>query len=163
MFKQSTRINPLAALLLALTGVPIQTFAQDEPIATTDGERPGITLEVTELARTGGDTLTLKFTIMNDSGEGLHFYDNFGDPSVDEDAYHHNVGGTHVIDNAGQKKYLVLRDQDQMCVCSDDLDEVEAGSALNLWAKFPAPPADVDEVSVVVPHFVPMDDVPVGE
>jgi hypothetical protein len=33
---------------------------------------------------------------------------------------------------------------------------------MTLWARFPAPPAGVQKVSVVIPHFLPIDDVPIG-
>ncbi len=161
MFNQEAKIIALTAALLTVSGVPTQTFAEDEPVATTDSEQPGIRLEVTEFARTSGGTLTLKFAIINESDESLGFSHEFGDPSVGSD--YGSIGGTHLIDNEGQKKYLVLRDQDQKCVCSSGLSSVEAGSSLNLWAKFPAPPADVKQISVIVPHFIPMDDVPIGE
>jgi hypothetical protein len=154
-------INIVLMALLTLASVPLQAIAQDKPVATTDAERPGVRLEVTELSRSSGDTLTLKFTIINESDEGLDFGHEFGDPSIGSD--YGSIGGTHLIDNEGQKKYLVLRDEDQKCVCSSDLSSVEAGSSLNLWAKFPAPPGDVKQVSIVVPHFIPMDDVPISE
>jgi hypothetical protein len=41
------------------------------------------------------------------------------------------------------------------------VEDVAPGASVNLWAKFPAPPAGVNAVTVVVPHFIPMDDVPV--
>ena len=36
------------------------------------------------------------------------------------------------------------------------------GSRANHWAKFPAPPDDVERISVLVPQFAPMDEVPLG-
>src|SRR5436309_1574504 len=33
---------------------------------------------------------------------------------------------------------------------------------LSLWAKYPAPPDNVAKISVIIPHFAPMDDVPLG-
>jgi hypothetical protein len=33
---------------------------------------------------------------------------------------------------------------------------------MNLWARFPAPPAEVKEVSVIFPRFIPID-APISE
>jgi hypothetical protein len=38
---------------------------------------------------------------------------------------------------------------------------VEKGAKVNLWAKFAAPPANVEKVTVVVPDFQPIDGVPI--
>ena len=40
--------------------------------------------------------------------------------------------------------------------------DLKPGERVNLWSKFPAPPEDVQKISVVVPHFGPMDDVPIS-
>jgi hypothetical protein len=39
---------------------------------------------------------------------------------------------------------------------------IPPGGRVNLWAKFPAPPDDVNQITVVVPKFQPMDDVPLS-
>jgi hypothetical protein len=39
---------------------------------------------------------------------------------------------------------------------------VHAKSSSNFWARFPAPPDNVVKIGVVVPHFVPLDDVPLS-
>jgi hypothetical protein len=132
-----------------------------EPIASTDAEQPGIRLDVTELKRTSGDTVMLKFTIVNEGDESLGFSHDFGDPQQGAD--YGTVGGIHLVDAANKKKYLVVRDSDGKCLCSAGLDAIEVGKSRALWARFPAPPADVQEISIVVPHFIPLDDVPISQ
>lgn len=123
--------------------------AQQAPIATADGETSGTRIEVTELSRTSGDTVTLKFRMINDSGEAISPYELM-DTS--------DVRHVHLIDAVGKKKYLVIADSDGKCVCSGDIShKLDAGKSMNLWAKFPAPPPEVKEVSVVFPHFIPTD------
>ena len=41
---------------------------------------------------------------------------------------------------------------------------VRAQTLIEEWgtAKFPAPPDSVQKIGVVVPHFIPMDDVPIS-
>ena len=123
-------------------------FAQNA-IATADGETTGIRIEITELSRTSGETVTLKFRLINDSGEKAMPYELMENT---------DLRAVHLIDASGKKKYMVIKDSDGKCLCSDGLsDPLATGKSMNLWARFPAPPAEVKEVSVVFPHFIPTD------
>jgi hypothetical protein len=73
------------------------------------------------------------------------------------------IGGVHLIDNEGKKKYQVIRDANKKCVCSGGLKDLQPQSRMTLWARFPAPPADVESVSIMIPHFIPMDGVPFSQ
>jgi hypothetical protein len=135
--------------------------AAADPIATTDGEQPGHKIEVTELKRSSGDTVSLKFVLVNDSDEELNLSSAYlGDRSLNED--YQSVGGVHLVDPVGKKKYMVVRDSERQCVCSNHVQSMPAHSRTNLWAKYPAPPAGTTVVSIVVPHFSPMDDVTIA-
>lgn len=131
-------------------------------IATADGEAGGVTLAVKEFKRASGGTLSLKFTITNNSAKDLDVGYSFADSdnSIKDFA---SIGGVQLIDPVGKKKYFVARDSDGRCVCSQGLKDVKPGSSINVWAKFPAPPDDVQKISIIVPHFSPMDDVPISQ
>ena len=157
----STHQIRLAAFGLALLA-PALGFAAD-PVAKTDGEKEGLRIEVIELKRSSGDTLTMRFNLINDSAEsfkpgGWYFGDYKGHQNQDIG----NVGAITLIDTVGKKKYFVIRDTDENCVCSNELPSVNAKSRAALWAKFPAPPGDVKKIGVAIPHFIPMDDVPIS-
>lgn len=149
------------------TGTMTATVAPPPPpagaaIATTEGEKPGLVLRVTELKRGSGGTTMLRFTIVNGSDSDLGFGYEFGEPGQGGIDYQ-SVGGVHLIDPVAKKKYLVVRDSSSgKCVCSQDLNAIKPGGQMNLWSKFPSPPPDVQRVTIVVPHFIPMDDVPVS-
>ena len=137
----------LAAALLLLSTAPV-AMAQTV-IATADGETGGTRIEITQLARSSGETATLKFRLVNDSSE------NASPSELMETSDLRNV---HLIDATGKKKYLVLKDSEGKCVCSGGLSStLEPGKSINLWARFPAPPPAVKEVSVIFPHFMPTD------
>jgi hypothetical protein len=126
-------------------------------LATSEGEKPGTRVEIQELKRVSGGTVMLRFTMINDADQQLNFGYDFGDAhSRDRFA---NVGGVHLIDAVGKKKYLVVRDSQDQCDCSRNLKDLAPKSRVNLWARFPAPPDNVEKVTVIVPHFSPMDDV----
>lgn len=129
-------------------------------IATADGEQSGVTLSVQELKRTSGGTVSLRFSITNASSESLDYGYNFGEKDRTND--YASVGGVVLIDETNKKKYFVVRDSEGQCVCSRGLKDQKGGETRSLWARFPAPPDDVQKISVVVPRFSPMDDVPLS-
>lgn len=129
-------------------------------IASSDGEQPGRRVEVTELKRLSGGTVSLRFTMINDSDE-IAFHDAYGEAGHSKDFG--SIGGVALVDAVGKKKYLVVRDSDGACLCSRDIPNLAKASRLNLWAKLPAPPEDVRIISISVPHFAPMDDVPISQ
>lgn len=138
----------ISGAALALSLATSAALAQGA-IATADGALPGYRIDITELKRTSGDTLMMKFTLINSGKEQLHVRDVL---------LARDVSGVQLIDAAGKKKYMVIKDKAGKCVCSGEPSRyLEAGKSVNLWARFPAPPVDVTEVSVVFPSFIPTD------
>jgi hypothetical protein len=73
--------------------------------------------------------------------------------------------GIALIDPQGKKKYLVARDSQGRCVCSNDLSSAFAGpgTPVNLQATLTAPPPAVKQVDVVVPSVKTFTRVPISE
>jgi hypothetical protein len=149
--------SPKGAGIVAALGLAawVNSAPAAEPIATADGEAPGERLEVQELKLASG-ALMLKFAIINDSDKDSRILGNISSA----DAW--TADGAYLVDMPGKKKYLVVRDAENHCVCSRGLPTLNAKSSVNLWAKFPAPPESVQKIGVIVPHFIPMDDVPIS-
>jgi hypothetical protein len=132
----ATSTGQVAAVPAAPASAPAAAVAGALPaIATADGEKSGVRVEVTELKRSSGGTVNLKFAMINDSDAAVSFDYNFADKDHEVTDFG-GIGGVHLVDPVGKKKYFV--------------------------AKFPAPPDDVQKISVMVPHFAPMDDVSLG-
>ncbi|MGH7828730.1 MAG: hypothetical protein ACREP8_01005 [Candidatus Binatia bacterium] len=145
----------------ASAGQPAPQATQAKAVlASSDGETPGWRVEIQELKRVSGGTVMLRFVMINDGDQTLSFGHNFVQPGISGD--YANIGGVHLLDPVGKKKYLVIRDTQNNCDCSKGLKNVDAKSRVNLWARFPAPPDNVEKIAVVVPHFSPMDDVPLS-
>lgn len=140
--------------------LPEMVSAQ-KPLASADGETPGVRVEVTELKRVSGGVLNLKIVMINDSDKKINFGYSFADRDHEVIDFN-SIGGAHLIDAAGKKKYFVVRDAEKKCVCSQQIKEIQPKGRANLWTKFPAPPDDVQKITVVIPHFQPIDDVPIG-
>lgn len=154
---------PAAATAAPVASAPAVVAATPVPpgaavIASGDGDRAGTRVEVHELKRSTGGTLTLKFSIVNDVDATFSVGYYLGDGSTGDIG---SVGGAHLTDPAEKKKYLVVRDAGKACLCSRGVSDFPRGRA-NLWAKFPAPPASTEKVTVVIPHFMPMDDVSIS-
>jgi hypothetical protein len=130
-------------------------------IATADGERAGTRVEITELKRSSDNTVTLRFAMVNDGAEPISFNYNYGDPQHSVKDFN-SIAGVTLVDGANKKKYFVVRDTENSCLCSHGLKDIPAKSRGNVWAKFPAPPDDVQKISIVIPHFGPIDDVPIS-
>ena len=151
-----------AAMQNQAAATPVTTAPAAVPpaagvIASTEGEAPGTRIDVTQFARASGDTVNLRFVLVNATDETIGMTNHMTDSTVGE---YNTVGGIHLVDPVNKRKYFVVRDADNKCVCSRDLSGIEAGKQATLWAKFPAPPPDVQRLSIVFPKFLPLDDVP---
>ena len=122
---------------------------------STDGENAGTTAIVQSLKRSG-NAVTLRFTIVNDSNQSLS-----GNLLSGHDTF--TADGSYLVDTTGKKKYEIIRDSDGHCICSQRIPNFQPKSSANLWAKFPAPPDSVTKIGVNIPHFIPLDDVPITE
>lgn len=141
-----------------VSGTALCSAQVAKPIAMADGDNPDLRVEVQELKRSGDGTVTLKFVMYNNSDKSVNLEDQFNDGTWSKDR--EDISGVHLIDGTNKKKYLVVQDSQKNCVCSKSLKRMfEAKSRMNLWAKFPAPPDEVKKVTVVIPHFIPMDGV----
>lgn len=153
---QSTTVAVPQTATAAPTAAPAATL-----IASTEGELSDVRIDVTQFKRDPGGTVTLRLVLVNNSSDRVLVRGHWlGDSSVSSD--HGAVGAIHLIDAVNKKKYFVVRDADQTCVCSREVRDVEPGKKANLWAKFAAPPADVQQLTIVVPHFTPIDEVPLS-
>lgn len=130
------------------------------PLATGDGDYPGISVAIQSLTR-GPNAVTLRFVLINNSKSAFNLGANFGESSVGGE--YRSIGGTNLLDAANKRKYFTQRDADGTCLCSRAVPDIDPQSQATLWAKFPAPPPDVRAMTVVIPHFVPMENIPIGQ
>ena len=113
-------------------------------------------MTVQELKRTG-NTVTLRLAVANDSKNEFQFGYYFGEHDFG------SIGSIHLIDSSNKKQYFVVQNSDGNCVCSVNIANIPPGSGSVVWAKFPAPPDDVQKVTVEIPHFMPLEDVPISK
>ena len=148
------------SLALALLSLASTSSGAGKALATADGEMPDTRADVIELKRTGGDQVMLRFTIVNESTKPFLVGERLADPGASRDFG--TVSGVHLLDTTNKKKHFVLRDSEGKCVCSTGVKDVKAKESINVWARFPAPPDSAQKVTVVIPRFVPVDDVAIS-
>jgi hypothetical protein len=158
---QTLRILLCALLLVGAAGA--MTSAATKILGTADGEKSGTRLDVTQLKRVSGNMVSLKFVLVNDSSAALNVGDDYQGPEsspsgIGRDAF--AFSGVTLEDASASTKYTVVRDTDGNCLCSTNVQSIPAKSSVNLWAKFTAPPDSVTKLNVVLPHFQPVEDVP---
>lgn len=144
----------MGAFLAAVAGFNLLSAAPAVAAEfSSEGQVAGSRVVVRELRRDAAATMTLRFQVVNEAEQNFTTYSLLG-------AYY-AMDKVSLIDTANKKKYLVVEDSEGVCVCSEFKGEVEPGAAINLWAKFPAPPATVQLITVLVPGFELVESVPV--
>jgi outer membrane protein OmpA-like peptidoglycan-associated protein len=124
-----------------------------KPLASADGETEGLVLEVTDVRRTTGGSLTVLFRYRNTGTSRFSF------PGLSN-----QVSRSYVVDSGAKRKYEVIQLENRSSLCSTTLEvagtggqRLDAGDLLNAWARFPAPPAETKTISFTVPGFVPVE------
>lgn len=129
------------------------------------GSIAGLQLEVDRLARKG-DTVQLNIAVRNVGDKRVsHEAFVFADPEYNFVNQNNaaDVSGAMLVDLAARKEYFPLLDANGSCLCSKIPLSYEPGQSAQLSATFPAPPESVRNVDVVLPRFVPVEDVPISK
>jgi hypothetical protein len=138
--------NALFSAVLGLTALALPAAAAE---LSGEGQIPGSKIVVTSVKRDAANTVTLRFQLINDGEGKVKTYEVLGS--------YFSLDKLALVDSANKKKYLVVKDSSGECVCSQLKDDVDPGTRFNLWAKFPAPAAEVQTITVVIPGFEPVD------
>lgn len=133
---------------------PATTPAEAPPIATVQGSEPGPTASLLRLQRVGKVvTVVVRLTQTADDEYMPHL--------EGEDGESYTAEGLRLVDEFNGREHFPLRDPEGQCLCSRGLDEfLYEGDSIDVTAKFAAPPADVDRVSLYLPEFASFDAVP---
>ncbi len=125
-------------------------------LGSADGETPGTHIDVTQFKRVSGDMVSVQCVLTNDTKATIPLGGLMdGTNGMNDNA---TIAGVYLDD--GNTKYTVVRDAQGKCVCSSALTYLEPKSKVSLWAKFSAPPTSTKKLNINVPHFPPVDDVP---
>ncbi|MGW5738702.1 MULTISPECIES: hypothetical protein [Streptomyces] len=127
--------------------------ATDKVLAEVKGEE-NITLTVSSAVRDEGGFVTVSGKVTNSGGK-FWAAANWRGEERELNKNGSSVAGANLVDNAGKKKYLVLRDTEGRCLCTKFTGGVKPGQTADWYAQFPAPPEGSDKVDFQVGAMPP--------
>jgi len=122
-------------------------------------QNPDLRCDLLEVKRVSGGALLVRWRVINTGGGGTS-----GLTATAAKPIRYDFGWNELffIDPAENKRYQFLTDSGGNRILDVWYGDLEPGQQRVNWAKFPAPPDSVQKIGVVVPHFIPMDDVPIS-
>jgi len=122
---------------------PTQTLAQIKG--------PGdITVTINSATRDSGGFVTVSGTLTNDGSKIFSAVDWKGTELAIQKSGP-SVAGAVLVDEAGKKRYYVLRDTEGKCLCTMGLSLIKPGESRPIFAQFPAPPESTTRVQFQLP------------
>ncbi|WP_199545614.1 hypothetical protein [Streptomyces sp. N35] len=126
--------------------------AEDEVLAEITGSKAKIAIN--SAVRDGGGFLTISGKVTNTSDGFLNPATWRGDEK-ELDGNGASMAGASVVDKAGKKRYLVLRDTDGNCLCTQFKGGFKSGEEKTFFAQFPAPPESATTVDFQIADMPP--------
>ncbi len=128
-------------------------------LAEAECSNPKVRVQVTEVARSGPESVTVKFRLLNpDRTAPVALGSAFADGADTG-----SLSGVFVLDASGQKKVFVLRNDRGEPQCSTDLAQLAPGAHADAWARYPMPVPGAARLTVQVPGLPPFRDLPVAD
>ncbi|PJE96625.1 hypothetical protein CUT44_16395 [Streptomyces carminius] len=118
-------------------------------LATIKGS-DGVNIVVTSVVRDQGGFVTVKGRIEN-TGDQVYAFRHWTAGDTELASKGASVGGMTLVDKKGKKRYYILRDTDDNCLCTMFPSGLGGGKTADFFAQFPAPPAETTEVDLQVP------------
>ncbi|MEV0275534.1 hypothetical protein AB0I22_03995 [Streptomyces sp. NPDC050610] len=111
----------------------------------------GIVVTLNSAVRDDGGFVTVNGTVTN---RGSKVFNAFAWRSKEtEMRSQSSISGASLVDAAGKKRYLILRDTDGECLCSTGLYGIKPNESRPIFAQFPAPPQSVTQVDFQLPSM----------
>ncbi|WP_406725754.1 hypothetical protein WJ438_15320 [Streptomyces sp. GD-15H] len=124
----------------------------DEPLAELRGS-DGLLLQITSAQRDAGGFVTVNGTLKNEGAKSVVVPAALSGNETEIVRNGRSLGGATLVDSKGKKRYYVLRDTDGRPLTTTEFSTVKSGENLSVFMQFPAPPADVSEVTFQLPTF----------
>lgn len=122
-------------------------------LAQIKGEK-NIEVTITSAVRDSGGFITVQ-GVITDNGTDYFSADDWVGTETALSASGASVAGAVLVDEAGKKRYYVLRDTDGRCLCTMGLVGIKPKESRPFFAQFPAPPAATTQVSFELPTMPP--------
>src|ERR671935_1176440 len=156
--------SPLLILGSGAASAQQTAAVQPQNLGVLEHQAGGVDVVLLDVRRTAGDVLTVKWQYRNNTNERKQLTDQrtgWVDPyRLALDAY--------VLDEQNRTKYPVARDEQKNPIAAahgaiNMFIFVGPKQTLSTWAKFQAPPADVQTVTIQIPGAGLFENVPIGK
>lgn len=135
------------------TGGDTPSATPTQVLAQIKGEAD-IEITINSAVRDSGGFVTVQGVVTN-NGTNIFNADNWVGNETALSASGASVAGAVLVDEAGKKRYYVLRDTDGKCLCTMKLLSIEPKESRPFFAQFPAPPAATTQVDFELPTMPP--------
>lgn len=133
-----------------------EVIASSTTSATSIGQN--FQLEIYALENIGEGRIRLRFGVTNNSDSPFLLYSGLGAPDDPQ-----GTSGVTLLDAENRKRHLNYEQSDGSCFCSPTEGNIASGDTLEMWIIYPAPPDDVDTMTVTNPLTPPLLNVPISQ
>jgi hypothetical protein len=136
---------------------PAGSAPQVPPVDTVLAEvkgGEGITLTINSATRDAGGFVTVNGKVTNGSGKRWSA-PGWQGSERELSANSASMAGAALVDKTGKKKYLILRDTDGRCLCTNFTGGFRSGDEKVFYAQFPAPPSSTTKVDFQIADMPP--------
>lgn len=113
----------------------------------------GLVMVVHEVKRDSGGFVTVSGEIKNTGDQPRSMSGMEGTEAAVQAENGNSVAGASLVDKVGKKRYYVLRDTENRCLCTTAMTAVQGGDSTPVFMQFPAPPKTTTEVDFTLPSF----------
>lgn len=126
-------------------------------IDTVDAEWSGVQTDLLEVRRMSDNTIRVRWRWRNTGDKQISLYA--------ADSVSLLRSETYLLDPANKKKLLVVTDAggEPIGTKIGESFRLKPKESYSAWAKFPAPPASVEKITVVIAKTPPFEDVAIGK
>ena len=115
-------------------------------------------VDVFALENVGEGRLRLRLGVTNTSGSDFLLYSGLGVPDEPQVA-----SGITLLDADNNKRHLNYEQSNGSCFCSSTEANIGSGDTADMWIIYPAPPSEVDSMTLTTPLTPPIFDIPISE
>ncbi|MFC7305205.1 hypothetical protein ACFQVC_13355 [Streptomyces monticola] len=126
--------------------------AEDKVLAEVTGGE-GVTLTINSAVRDQGGFLTVSGKVRN-GGSGRWVANSWRGEEQELQRNAASMAGASIVDKAGKKRYLILRDTEGRCLCTT-FTPFKQGEEKTWYAQFPAPPDSATNVTFQIADMPP--------
>ena len=137
-----------------------EPIPRNEKVLALEEHENGLDVALLSVKRASDNTLNVKWRYINRTDDEITLCKLGSAVNCHPANGSSWLANVYIVDNANQKKHLVVKaDGNPMTTKVRHPTKLSPGSTYKVWAKFPAPPVEVDSVSVYIPGTAPIEDV----